>query len=150
MSSKEFQQSLDLYTKLDYLKGLEKDPAAKAIAIEMARAGASQVNIQQTAEKAAAVKKATTEVDIEAAGRKYFSGDWRLDIDKQIDADRTLDRYIGTPQAKTKRYEAAEKTVEAAIISRKGEIKKKELRGRTFVWTVKWPDGKTEEVKYDN
>ena len=117
---------------------------------QMVKSKAIKISIGEKAATAAAVKEATTDVDIATAGRRYFSKDWKADIDKIVDEDISLDPFFGRPEYALERAKLVEQKIESEIGSRGGKITSKYLDGRTYVFEVEWPDGKTSEVRYAN
>ena len=151
MSKREF----DLMSPTDreqFIRSAMNDKELMAAAKELARSGrpVTKISIGEKAATAAAVREATTDIDIATAGRKYFSKDWKIDIDKSIDEDVSLHKFFGEPEYDLERAKLAERKIESEIESRGGKIVDKSLDGKTYVFTVEWPDGKTSEVRYAN
>lgn len=104
------------------------------------------VNIDQQVEKAEAMDR------VEA--RSYFTSPKGLatDVDKFVEtrgAKMKLMQHLDDPE--TLEVETArlkEDFVDKKIQASGGKILGKRVEDNTIVWTVKWPDGKTSEVRY--
>lgn len=88
--------------------------------------------------------------------QKYFTDPEGLvaDVDKYVDSEEVQNRlfqYSSDPrQREIETVRAKEKFITGKIIASGGEIVDEKLDGRTFVFTVKWKDGTTSEVRYAN
>ena len=112
--------------------------------LEMTKAGA--INLGDVVAK----REATADVDT----KKYFTDPKGLvtDVDKYVNTEE-VQRKLFALDPKLREIEtirSKEKYVTDKITGSGGEIIGQRLEGRTFVWTVKWPDGKITEVKYAN
>ena len=112
--------------------------------LEMAKAGA--INLGEVVARKGALE------DIEAV--KYFTDPKGLtrDIDKFISSDDVQNQLIQLegPEVDRKKAQLTENFITGKIASAGGVILDSKLDGRTFVWTVKWPDGTTSEVRHAN
>uniref|UniRef100_A0A6H1ZAN1 Uncharacterized protein n=1 Tax=viral metagenome TaxID=1070528 RepID=A0A6H1ZAN1_9ZZZZ len=114
--------------------------------LEMAKAGA--INLSEIVER-----KAATE---DVSAKKYFTDPKGLvrDVDKHINSEEVqnqLMKYIKDPrQREIETIRAKEKFIVSKINASGGKIVDQKLDGRTFVFTVKWPDGTTSEVRHAN
>lgn len=112
--------------------------------LEMTKAGA--LNIGDIVKR----KEATKDVD----SIKYFTDPKGLaqDVSKYISSEdfrRKLFKF-NESERDIETVREKEKFIVNKIISSGGEIVDQKLEGRTFVWKVKWPNGKVSEVKYAN
>ena len=112
--------------------------------LEMAKAGA--INLGEVTARKAAVE------DISAI--KYFTDPKGLsqDINKFINSNDIQNQLIQVEGAERGRKKAqlTETFITSKIASAGGIITDSKLEGRTFVWTVQWPDGTTSEVRHAN
>ena len=96
------------------------------------------------------------EVSADIESKKYFTDPKGLaqDVDKYINTDEVQNQLIqfadDPRQREIETVRAREKYITGKIAAAGGSIVNAELDGRTFVFTVKWPDGKTSEVRYVN
>lgn len=103
-----------------------------------------------TLDEFAARKEVTS--DIEA--RKYFTDPKGLaqDVDKHISSEEIQNRLfvLADKPREMQKQTLIEKAkfIEAKITSSGGKIEDVKMDGRTRVWKVKWPNGKTSEVRY--
>jgi len=90
--------------------------------------------------------------ELEAKGelkaRMYFTDPEGMtaDLDTLLKTKRSEIMTSANPSRK--KAELAEDWIEGKIVNKGGTILDKHLEGSTFIWRVKWPDGKTGEVKY--
>ena len=86
--------------------------------------------------------------------KKYFTDPKGVaaDVDKYINTEEVQNKLFALDPAKRERetIREKEKFIVSKIAASGGKIVKSKVEGRTFVWTVKWPDGKTTEVRYAN
>jgi len=121
--------------------------------LEMAKTGAAQFNFGETAAKA----KAGAEGRAEAERKTYFTspGGLSKDLSKYMESEgvadtlfkMSLDNPNNIPMLKSR---LAEQFIDGKIEAVGGKIVDKKLDGKTFVWTVQWPDGTTTEVRHAN
>ena len=98
-------------------------------------------------------KKLETTADVKT--EKYFTSPTGLNKDtkKYLSSD---DVQFGlaklTDPTEKKKYISgeAEKYIKSTIAAAGGQIQSARLDGTTFVWSVKWPNGKVSEVRYAN
>lgn len=92
----------------------------------------------------------------EVKGQLYFTDPKGLvaDVDKYVSSEEVqnnLFQYASDPRKmEVETIRAKEKFIRRKITSSGGEIVDEKLDGRTFVFTVKWSDGTTSEVRYAN
>lgn len=92
--------------------------------------------------------------DIKA--KKYFTSPKGLvaDVDKYISSDEVqnqLIRHSDDPgKLDREKISMKEQYIRGKITGSGGDITGAKLEGRTFVFTVKWPDGTITEVRYAN
>lgn len=90
--------------------------------------------------------------ELEAKGelkaRMYFTDPEGMtaDLDTLLKTKRSEIMTSANPSRK--KAELAEDWIEGKIVNKGGTILDKRLEDSTFIWRVKWPDGKTNEVKY--
>ena len=109
---------------------------------EMAQAGATQIgDIASRAEVTADVKS-----------KKYFTDPKGLSatVTKRIGSEEFQNKIFALDPSQQARATIEEKAtiIESEITSVGATIEDVRMEGRIRVWTVKWPDGKTSEVKY--
>lgn len=140
----EWSQQTDEPTAKQIFDIAKDDPEFKDFYFEAKRAGA--IKIGEITERKEAV------ADIAAV--KYFSDPKGLvqDVDKFINTEDVQNKLFALEpgQREQESVREKEKFITGKIISAGGEITESRLDGRTFVWTVKWPNGKTSEVRYAN
>lgn len=147
------KEALSYYAKINNLpvtydtyKLAMKDPEFFDYLKTMAKAGATQISFGER-------------LDVKA--KKYFTDPKGLtaDVDKYINSEDVQGRLFQfvdpkDPDAARKREVATirekEKFITGKIAAAGGEIVGAKLEDRTFIWTVKWPDGITSEVRYAN
>uniref|UniRef100_A0A6M3KEH1 Uncharacterized protein n=1 Tax=viral metagenome TaxID=1070528 RepID=A0A6M3KEH1_9ZZZZ len=110
--------------------------------LEMAKAGAITIDQRTAAQEAATALK-----DI-----NYFSspkGGLGSSIDKYINSEEVQNQLftLDPNQRSRRKIELEANQVEREIIGAGGKITGAKMDGRTRVWTVEWPNGKTSEVK---
>jgi uncharacterized short protein YbdD (DUF466 family) len=139
-------------TQLRYLEELMKDPSKMAAAKELRRAGAPVVNVNEKTEVADAMQ--------DVKDRRYFTepkGGLIDDVNKHM-SDREVQMKLAEHAPGSREHAIAASKIREEFIEKKiksvlgkeGEIIGRRLDGRDFVWTVKWPGGKTSEVRYGN
>ena len=86
--------------------------------------------------------------------KKYFTDPKGVaaDVDKYINTEDVQNKLFALDPAKRDRETVREKEkfIVSKITAAGGKIVGSKVEGRTFVWSVKWPDGKTTEVRYAN
>lgn len=90
-------------------------------------------------------------------GQQYFQNpDWVDDVKDNINKDKELktkleDAMLRNKPTDTIVAEASVKYIESKIKAGRGNIEevKWDTDGKTIVWSVKWPSGQTEEVRYE-
>ena len=103
-----------------------------------------------TLDEFAARKEVTGDIE----SRQYFTDPKGLakDVDNYAnskEARRELIQYADQPkELKKQTILKKAKFVESKITASGGKIQEVKMDGRTRVWTVKWPNGKTSEVRY--
>ncbi len=112
---------------------------------EMAKAGA--INLGDIVAR----KAATSDI----SAQKYFTDPTGLskDVDKYINSNEMQNKLftISDPRKlaiATSR--AKEKYIISKITASGGKVQNAKLEGKTFVWTVKWPNDSVSEVRYAN
>lgn len=82
--------------------------------------------------------------------KNYFAKDLPKDIDKYLSSDEVQNDLIKLEGATNVNRAKAEKTIsyiEQQVVSKGATIKDVKRSGDTFIWTISWPDGTTQEVK---
>jgi len=99
-------------------------------------------------------KVAEHEAFADVKSKKYFTDPKGIaaDVDKYVNTEEVQNKLMPLAPAKRDRETVREKEnfIVSKIVSAGGKIVGSKIEGRTFVWTVKWPDGKTTEVRYAN
>ena len=114
--------------------------------LDMAKAGA--INLGDIVQRTEATK------DISA--KKYFTDPKGLstDVDKYVASEEVQNQLFAYATDPKKReietVRAKEKFITGKIAAAGGQIVDAKLDGRTFVFSIKWPDGTTSEVRYAN
>jgi len=137
--------------KKKFLTELAEDPRLLDLQKELLEAGRNVISIGEKAETAAAVRGAVENVK----AKKYFADPKGLarDVDRYINSNEARDqiiRYSDPHKIEVETIRLKEKFIRSRIASAGGTIVDERLEGRTFVFTVKWPDGTTSEVRYAN
>ena len=144
LSKSEFE-NLEPSEREQFLRAAMKDPELMDAATELARAGRDVINIGERTGLVADVK-----------AKKYFTDPKGLaqDVDKHVTSEEVqsqLFQFAADPrQREIETIRAKERFITNKIIASGGTIVEQKLDGRTFVYTVKWPDGETTEVRYAN
>lgn len=112
--------------------------------LRMRRAGATRISLgERVAEKEAFE-------DVKA--KKYFTSPKGLaqDVDKYVNTEEVQNKLFALDESQRGRETINEKRdfIKGKITGSGGQIVDVEAEGRTVIWKVKWPDGKTTEVKY--
>jgi len=145
MSQREWE-NLEPTSREKFLRAAMADPELKKAAEDLAKAGATNIGeIVERGEKKADIK-----------AKKYFTDPKGLtsDVEKYINSDDVQRRLFALDPSEQDKAAIAEK--EKFIISKitgaggKIDYNKTRVEGRTFVFVVTWPDGKTSEVRYAN
>lgn len=136
----------DLPASFETYKIARGDPEFKRYLVEMAGAGATKINIGDIR------ARAETLADVKA--RKYLTDPrgFARDMRKYMGSEAVLGPTFNLGEDERPRALArlAEKEAVRLIKSTGGKIVSSRVEGRTFIWTVKWPDGTTSEVSYAN
>jgi len=146
MSLTEWKRGTDKNTQLEYLKGLQEDPTLFKTAKDLAQAGAMNLGERQSIK----------EMEDTVEDKNYFvkpKGGLIDDVDSYVNSKevkKTLRQYEDDKTKGKETIRLKEKYITNKITSSGGIIQGARLEGRTFIWTVKWPDGTTSEVKYAN
>jgi len=123
-----------------------EDPAFGEWLTRYQESGATRISLGEKVE----TREAFADVD----ARKFFTdpkgmandvGKWIDDTTQRVQwalEDTEIDRQ-------RKKAEMSAQYIRGKITSAGGEVKNIKVDGRTMIWTVKWPDGKTSEVKYE-
>jgi len=144
MTKKEYDL-LDPTDKEKFLRAAMKDPDLMEAARGLAKAGATRISLGEQLAK----KKAFGELE----GQLYFKNPkWIDDVSKHIASDKVQDEtYLLRPEQRTAAIERETvKYIESKIVAGDGTIKdvKWAKDGRTLIWTVLWPSGDRETIKY--
>ena len=149
MSRREFRM-LDPTDREKFIRQAMKDPKLMEATKELAKAGATKITIGE--------KVAESKAMAGVKNQLYFSGPkWLDDVDK----------YINSEDVQRRMFTKAEESGEDVDLVRAREIVKyienkitagthggkiQDVRlsddGRVMIWTVKWPSGDVEEIKY--
>jgi len=113
---------------------------------QMRRAGATRISLGEKVETAEALGQVKS--------KQYFTDPKGLsqDVDKYIDTEEVQNELFTVDPSLRERTKVQKKEqyIRNRIIGSGGEIQDAKLEGRNFIFTVKWPDGKTSEVRYAN
>ena len=146
MTREQWNKEVDKPTQQKYLEALMDDPEMMEAAKELKKSGATNISLGEKVE----AKEAFADVK----AKKYFTDPKGLvgDVDKYINSEEVQNRLFALDPSQRDRetIREKEKYIMNKITSTGGEIVASRLEGRTFVWSVKWPDGKTSEVRYAN
>lgn len=149
--TRRFFSTLEPTEREQFVRAVMKDPAMKAAAMELSRAGATTVSIGEKVAGKVAEKKALGRLK----GQLYFGDpDWIDDIDKRLDSEEMQRKVFMESQKEggdpglIKAKEAI-KYIEGKI-SVGGTIQDVRLSedSRTMIWTVKWKSGDVEDISY--
>lgn len=145
MSRREFDM-LDPTDKEKFLRAAMADPELMAAARALARSGATRISLGEKleyVEKAGEIRQKQWFTDPKGRAAAF---------DKFVNSEEVQNQLFMADPADRARMKSllAEKWHEEMIKASKGKIISKKLEGRDFVWVVKWPDGKTSEVRYAN
>ena len=123
-----------------------KDPKLMAGLKELAKAGATRISLGQKLEE----KLAFSEIE----GQLRFRGTkWKKELDKYLESMRTV-LFMASPEggrgAKEARSKGAVDWIEKEITSgsKPGKIIASRIENGMAIWTVQWPSGDKEEIKY--
>lgn len=150
MSMREWK-SLEPTDREQFLRSALKDPELMKAAKELATAGATRISLGEKLEE----KKALAAIE----GQNYFKNPkWIDDVSKHLESESTqriLDLVPGkgeeyTKNVKRARAEESIKYIEAKIVGGGGTIEDVQWGPdkKTMIWTVKWPSGDTEKIRY--
>jgi hypothetical protein len=150
ISRREFKM-LEPTEREQFVRAAMKDPAMKAVAKELSRAGAPKISIGEKIAGKVAEKKALGKLK----GQLYFSDpDWIDDIDKRLGSE-DIQREIFMESQKEggdPELMRAKKTIKFIEdkISVGGAIQDVKLSadGKTMTWTVRWKSGDVEDISY--
>ena len=129
-----------------FLRAAMDDPELMKSATELAKAGATTIGD--------VIGRAGATADVKA--QKYFTDPEGLvsDIDKYMNSKEVRSKLIQYSDDPNKQemetIRVKEKFIRGKITASGGDIVDEKIEGRTFVFTVKWPDGHTSEVRYAN
>lgn len=147
----------DKNSKIQFLEDVlsHPDPEVRALAKEMY--GPTRIDIGQKAEEVKEVSKAKAEV----MGQNYFkSPEWTDDVSRYLNSEDIQNKLMlapgsGEEYSRNQNYMKAEESlrfIEQKITSSGGVIRGArwdEKKPKTMVWTVEWPSGDEEEIRYD-
>lgn len=149
--TREFFMSLEPTEREKFVRAAMEDPAMKATAMELSRAGATKISIGEKIAGKVAEKKALGKLK----GQLYFGDpDWIDDIDKRLGSE-DMQRKVFMESQKEGGDPGLIKAKEAIKyiedkISVGGTIQNVKLSkdGKTMIWTVKWKSGDIEDISY--
>ena len=149
--TRKFFSSLEPTEREKFVRAAMDDPAMKATAMELSRAGAPKISIGEKIAGKVAEKKALGKLK----GQLYFSDpDWIDDIDKRLGSE-DIQREIFMESQKEggdPELMRAKKTIKFIEdkISVGGAIQDVKLSadGKTMTWTVRWKSGDVEDISY--
>lgn len=145
LSFNEWSQQADEESIYSIYKLAQSDPAFKDFFFSQKQAGATRITLGEKVEE----KKALAGLE----GQFFFKDPkWTDVVDKRINSEEVQNRTFSLPEAKRSRAIAEEKVkvIEEKINAGGGTIIDIawDKDGKTMVWTVKWPSGDTEKIRY--
>lgn len=148
LSFNEWNQQTDLPTAKQLYDLAMEDPGFNKWLTKYRKSGTTGTSLGEKIEQ----RKAFADID----AVKYFTDPKGLieDINKYMSSKEVRRKLLVFSDDKAtkdkKSYELKEKFIQSKINAAGGEILDGRLEGKTVIWTVKWPDGSTSEVKDDN
>lgn len=144
MTREEFK-TIDPTNRAQFLRELMENPELAKMEKELREAGATRISLGEKL----AEKKAISELE----GQLYFKDpDWIDDLNKHLSSEAVLDKLF-TLEPEDRNLAKAEETIkfiENKIKAGGGTIQdvKWAEDGTTMIWTVKWPSGDVETIRY--
>lgn len=141
--TRKFFSSLEPTDREQFLRAAMEDPKLMTAAQELAKSGATRITLGEKL----AEKKAFAEL----GGQLYFKDpDWVGDLSKHMSSKGVRSSVLFSETPEIAKSQEKIKFIEAKISAGGGTVQEVKFAddGKTMIWTIKWPSGDIEEIKY--
>ena len=141
--TREFFSTLEPTDREQFLRATMEDPALMASAKELAKSGATRITLGDKLEE----KKAFAEL----GGQLYFKDpDWIGDLSKHMDSKNVRSSVLFSKDPEISKSQEKVKFIEDKITAGGGTVQEVKFAddGKTMIWTIIWPSGDIEDIKY--
>lgn len=141
--TREFFNSLEPTDREQFMRAAMEDPELMQATKELAKSGATKISLGEKLSE----KKALANLQ----GQLYFKDpDWVDDLSKHMSSKDVRSTTLFADDPITAKAEEKIKFIESKISAGGGSVQDVKFGddGKTMIWTIKWPSGDTEVIKY--